>query len=91
MRLRERGADDWQDHDLIGPGIVRVRGRGVELELDEIYADSSAETGCTITGAEHAALAAGGLLGCPPNCPDGIVIVVPGSPGDGLDQTAQAV
>ena len=45
VRLRERGRDGWQDHDLIGSGTVRVRGLGVALELDEIYADPWAEAG----------------------------------------------
>jgi Uma2 family endonuclease len=39
VRLRERGAEGWADHDAIGSGVMRLRDLGVELLLDEIYAD----------------------------------------------------
>lgn len=39
VRLRERGADGWNDHDVIGSGSVALRDLGAELPLEEIYAD----------------------------------------------------
>ena len=44
VRLRERQGDGWREHDLVGSGLVRVAGLGVELDLDEIYRDPWAET-----------------------------------------------
>jgi Uma2 family endonuclease len=39
VRLRVREGNGWVDLDLIGSGTVRIDALGVDLTLDEIYAD----------------------------------------------------
>ena len=46
VRLRTRRGDAWIDHNVIDSGTVQIESLGVELTLDEIYADPwTAEAG----------------------------------------------